>query len=183
VDEPTPLIGAVHLARALPLAWRPLPAATPRAVENWMHTNAVLLRALATLETQPPASDYENETGNALGRVLERLEAKTDLALSLLGRLLDANGAAAEPRPVRLGALGIEWPAGGDIAPGTPLLVSLHLSPRLPYPLELPVSVQHCANGNVQAAFTHLDDETRDWLERTVFRYHRRAIQASRTEG
>jgi hypothetical protein len=30
----------------------------------------------------------------------------------------------------------------------------------------------------VQAEFVSLSDEVQDWLERTVFRYHRRAIQA-----
>lgn len=177
------LIGAVHFAGEMPLSWRPLSAPTPRAVESWMHTNAVLLRALATLEAQPPASDYDSESGSASGRQMERLEAKVDLALSLLGRLLDAAGAQAESRPLRLSAQGIEWTAEADIPPGAALLLSLHLSPRLPHPLELPALVRHSAGGTIQAEFTHLNEETQDWLERTVFRYHRRAIQARRIEG
>jgi hypothetical protein len=162
----------------LPLEWQPLGDAERHAVEVWMHTNVVLLRALSTIEAQPPLSDYENEPGSPTGRMLERLEAKVDLALALMGRLLSQEQPAPWPTPLTLSARAVEWQADALPPAGSPVLITLHISPRLPQPLRLAAIVKHSGQGSAKAVFTHLGEEMQDWLERTVFRQHRRHIQA-----
>lgn len=143
-----------------------------------MHTNTVLLRALATIEAQPPITDYESEPGSPTGRMLERLEAKVDLALILMGRLLSQEHPAHYPVPLTLSAQAVEWKSDSLPPPGSPILITLHLSPTLPQPLRLTAIVKRSGQGSAEAVFTHLNEEMKEWLERTVFRQHRRHIQA-----
>jgi hypothetical protein len=74
----------------------------------------------------------------------------------------------------------LEWLDTNAPEPGREIIIYLYLSPKLPQPLTLTAIVQSCvAEGDtsrVQATFSHLNTELTDWLERTVFRYHRRAI-------
>ena len=42
----------------------------------------------------------------------------------------------------------------------------------------LPVQIIACANGQARAKLLHLTEEAQDWLDRTLFRYHRRMLQA-----
>jgi hypothetical protein len=162
----------------LPLEWRPLGDAEQHAVEIWMHTNIVLLRALATIDAQAPATDYENEPGSPTGRVLERLEAKVDLALTLLGRLLSQEQPAPRPASLTLSAQAVAWKSDSLPPAGSAVLITLHISSRLPQPLRLTAIVKRSGQGGAEAVFTHLGEELQDWLERTVFRQHRRHIQA-----
>ncbi len=162
----------------LPLEWRPLGDTEQHVLDIWMHTNVVLLRALATIEAQPPITDYESEPGSPTGRMLERLEAKVDLALTLLGRLLSQEQPAPRPIPLSLSAQAVTWKSEPLPPAGSPILLTLHISPRLPQPLRLTAIVKRSGQGSAEAVFTHLGEEMQDWLERTVFRQHRRHIQA-----
>lgn len=163
----------------MPLGWQsgPLPAAT--VLHEWMHTNVVLLHALATMETQAPARD--NESGNDMERKLERVEVKLDLALDLLSKLLAQHIPKPASCPVTLSASGIEWVCQGTPPAGN-IVISLFINPRLAQPLLLPASVRNAttaASGTrIAAEFTHLNEEVQEWLERTVFRNHRRFIQS-----
>lgn len=161
----------------LPLEWRPLGDAERGAAEIWMHANVVLLRALSTIEAQPSVTDYESEPGSPTGRVLERLEAKVDLALTLLGRLLGQEQPAPRPVSLTLSAQAVEWKSDSLPPAGSPVLITLHISPRLPQPLRLAAIVKRSGQGSAEAVFTRLEGEMQDWLERTVFRQHRRHIQ------
>jgi|GEM_PF-966936 len=171
-------LSPVHYQALLPLTWVAAESLDAAKLSVWMHTNAVLLRALATIEAQPPASDYESEPGTPTGRMLERLEAKIDLSLSLLSCLLGHEAHHQQALPATLSAGGIEWESASLPEAGSEILLTLHLSPKLPHPLQLPAHVERSGNGRALARFVHLDDDTRDWLERTVFRQHRRSIQA-----
>lgn len=163
----------------MPLGWQsgPLPAAT--VLNEWMHTNVVLLHALATMETQAPAR--ENESGNDVERKLERVEVKLDLTLNLLSKLLAQHIPQPDACPVTLSASRIEW-IGKGTPPAGNIVISLFVNPRLAQPLLLPASVRSAtvvATGTrIVAEFTHLSEETEEWLERTVFRNHRRFIQS-----
>jgi hypothetical protein len=170
--------GGVSYQAEMPLGWEPMPQISAMVLQEWMHTNAVLLHALATMETQPPERDQENSSD------IERIEAKLDLALNLLAKLLSQHAARPESRPASLSAAVIEWLDGGAQAPatGSDILISLYIHPQLAQPLLLPAKVrssQPVAGGTrVAAEFTRLSEEVGDWLERTVFRNHRRFIQS-----
>ena len=174
-------IGGVYFQASLPLSWRSAEALSEENVRAWMHTNAVLLRALATMEI--PQLERDNEPGAENEKRLERLEAKLDLALDLLARLLARDTAKPPAYPATLSATAIEW-LGNTTPPSGDLVISLYLDPRLPQPLHLPAAViastPTSAGQRTLAEFRRLDEETQEWLERMVFRQHRRHIQAAR---
>jgi hypothetical protein len=164
---------------AMPVSWRPETNVSASAVEQWMHGNIILLHALATMEAVQ--SEKESDTAPAMAKTVERLEAKVDLALALIAKLLAQDTALPPARPVTLAAESMEWLAQDGPEPGADILISLYISPKLPQPLMLPASVASVLKEQegmrIQVVFTHLSEEAQDWLARTVFRYHRRAIQ------
>jgi len=170
----------VFYAADLPLDWIPLSRIQPAQSEQWQYTGAALLRALAVLET--PVPEVERDFSSASGKAMERLEAKLDLALNLMTQLARQQAELSPLHHVVLRANSLEWL--GETAPVVQqlVLISLHLSPKLPQPLILPATVTGVAlrdNGvsRVRADFADLSEEMKEWLERTLFRFHRRSIQ------
>lgn len=163
---------------SLPLEWLPaddIPAATAAL---WQQGNLAVLHALATLEAAAP----EKEAGDAepaTQKAVERLEAKLDVALTLLSSLMLERVPLPAEIPVTLSVGSIAWQAGQDApSPGKRLRLRLFLSPRLPQPLQFLVRVACVEHGVCQAELLNLDSEMEEWLTRTLFRYHRRALQA-----
>jgi len=172
----------VFYAADLPLNWTPLSRIQPAQSEQWQYAGTALLRALAVLET--PVPEVERDISSANGKAMERLEAKLDLALSLMTQLARQQAELPPSHHVVLRANSLEWLGEPVPAMQQLVLVSLHISPKLPQPLILPATVTGVAlqdNGAslVRAAFADLSEEMEEWLERTLFRFHRRSIQQS----
>jgi len=167
----------------LPLQWRDAPLPAARVLQQQMRTNTVLFHALAAMET--PLTEQEAEVGSAMAKILDRLEAKLNLAVDLLSQLTASQTPLPATHPVTLSAEAIEWIAPDGPAADREITLSLFLDPRLPQPLQLParVATRVALPEGIRtfAEFAHLSDEVRDWLERTVFRYHRRYIQSLHT--
>ena len=165
----------------LPLSWSPLARPVPAfTLDEWMHTNIAILRALSTMEAVP--TDKENELGTAAAKAIERLESKIDLSLTLLSSLLTQKINYPETVHTKLSAYGIEWINSNPPASGSEIEISLYLSHKIPQKLTFPAKVTHAEvmpeGQRTRAEFLDLNEEMKDWLERTVFRYHRRAIQS-----
>lgn len=183
----------IFYAAELPLSWTALKRPQTLQAEQWQHDAVALLRALAVIET--PIAEMDRDISSATGKAMERLETKLDLALSMIMQLARQQAKLPASHPVTLRANSVEWTdtsapeRTGKAAPekAQPILLSLHLSPKLPQPLLIPAivtaveSLEHGAR--VRANFTHLNQEMEDWLERTLFRFHRRSIQQSRQHG
>ena len=170
----------LHFNAKLPLCWEDATPVSAFAVEERQQSNISLLRALTTLETVP--CDKDGEFSSAAQKTLERLEAKTDLALTLLAGLLAGKEKLPPALPISVSAQGMAWVSATGPELGAPLLLSIYLSPRFPLPLRLTATVTtseaQAEERLTQVDFTNLTPEILDWLERTVFRYHRRSIQA-----
>jgi hypothetical protein len=172
----------VFYAADLPLGWTPLGPLQPAQNEQWQYAGAALLRALAVLET--PVPEVERDISSASGKAMERLEAKLDLALSLMTQLARQHAELPPLHRIVLRAQSLEWL--GETVPATQqlVLVSLHISPKLPQALVLPalvtgVALQDHGASRVRADFADLSEEMEEWLARTLFRFHRRSIQQS----
>lgn len=163
----------------IPLSWHPEAEPSAGDIAVWMYGNVTLLRALAMIEAIQPELDAD--VGSGVGKVLERLEFKIDLTLSLIAKLLTQTAVPPSNCPVFVSAEGMEWIGKEAATEGDDIVISAYISPKLPQPLVLPAkikSVQQEPDGTrVYATFTHLSEEAQDWLSRTVFRYHRRAVQ------
>lgn len=140
-----------------------------------------LLRSTTTAETTA-LEDPEHTPQDA---ALARVEAKLDLALELLGRMLAAEQPQSPPRAVRWSRLGAQIAVTQMRPVGSKHLLSLQLPTGLNLPLRLPVEVL--------ASAPRADDQHDLWLafpadacglesalERFLFRQHRRQIAASR---
>ena len=163
----------------MPLSWRPEAEPSADDIAIWMHGDVTLLRALSTIEAMQPERD--GDMGSGVGKVLERLEFKIDLTLGLVAKLLAENAVMPSTRPVFVSAERMEWIGKEAASEGDDIVISAYISPKLPQPLLLPAkikAVQQEPDGTrIYATFTHLSEEAQDWLSRTVFRYHRRAIK------
>lgn len=161
----------------LPLSWRRETVLSAPTLASWRHSNVALLRALATLEAAP--ADRDHETDSHVSKTLDRLETKLDVALNMLAHLAMRDVEMPAPLPVTLGARSVEWlsdsplPAGGE-----QVALTLYLSPRLPEPLLLYARIVSSADGRCVAEILDEDEEFDEWMARTLFRYHRRGLQA-----
>lgn len=171
----------IFYAADLPLNWTTLSDHQPMQTEQWQHEAVALLRALAVIEA--PIAEADRDISSAAGKAMERLEAKVDMALSLIMQLAHQQRKLPEAHPVILRANSVEWTDASAPDKDQFILLSLYLSPRLPQPLLLPATVAavaHHENGaHIRAKFIALDQEMEEWLERTLFRFHRRSIQQS----
>ena len=179
---------SITFQTTMPLAWEVPGAPDEVTLAAWRHDNIVLLRALATLESMAP--DKEREPEQALGKALERMEAKVDIMLALLARLINQQTMPPASCPLTLAAQRVEWACPAISAPpaDSRVLLKLYLSPKLPEPLRLWVKVAtqpagaESADCYCLAEFLDEDAEFEEWMTRTLFRYHRRALQARRQQ-
>jgi len=143
-----------------------------------------LLRSLALVEDS--RVDEHDERSEA-SLPLQRLEAKLDLAMVLLGRLVRQQGPALTLRPVRWSRRGIRLQLGprSGAAPGQAGVVRVQPSDWLPDHVDLPVQVMaEAATGSgghfLWLRFHGLNDGLEMAVERHLFRVHRRQVAESR---
>lgn len=155
--------------------WRELKEFDPHQLSEWMRANVVTLRALAALETAGHEAEHE-ATGH--DSPTARLEAKVDLVLHLLGELIKGSRPIPAAVDVVLHAQSVEWTSATPPAPQTRGIVTIYLSPKLPWPLILPAQINRVDGGRAHAQLLHMSEEAQEWLDRTLFRYHRRELHA-----
>lgn len=143
-----------------------------------------LLRSIALVEDG--RSDDHDER-NESSQQLARLEAKLDLSLQLIGRLVRQQSDSLPLRPVRWSRRGIRLQVGprNGSAAGTHGVVRLQPSDWLPESVDLPVEVMAEAADGAGAhylwlRFSALGDSLEMALERHLFRVHRRQVADSR---
>lgn len=144
----------------------------------------MLLRSVALVEDSRGGDEGEERVDSSAQ--LQRLEARLDLALVMLGRLLQQSAPALPPCPLRWSRRGLrlDAPQGFAVAAGTGGVIRLQPAEWLPDHIELPVRV--LAEANLAGTFhlwlqLHSDsDALTAALERHLFRLHRRQVAESR---
>jgi hypothetical protein len=170
-----------------PLVWYPirLSAAARVAV---MQQACYLLTALNQIESpsEPALSSPDN-------RRLDRIEAKLDLTLHLLSRLLQPletassvknSGESAEEgaEKLRLSPHGIEWFDPAPPLEGTELMVELRPAEVLSLTLKLPAIALPPKPGDrwsASARFEGVSETLAEALYQFIFRKHRQAIRVA----
>ncbi|MFC6842167.1 PilZ domain-containing protein [Xanthomonas theicola] len=143
-----------------------------------------LLRGLTQIEDL--RSEDGTEERGELPLQLQRMDAKLDLMLVLLGRLTRQHEDALPLRPLRWSHRGLRLELGSrsGAAPGAAGLLRLQPSDWLPDHLELPVKVlAEAVAGSgfyLWLRFETLPPGLEEALERHLFRLHRRQIADSR---
>lgn len=169
----------IRYQASLPLSWHSEPVPSNATLASRRYANIALLRGLATLESS--TLEHEHEPDSHMAKTLERLESKLDIALSMLARVTMQNVQLPPPMAVTLSARAVEWVSDQALpAVAEHVLISLYLSPHLPEPLQLHARVVHASQGRCVALLQDEDEEFDEWMTRTLFRYHRRGLQARR---
>ncbi|HEX6999688.1 MAG TPA: PilZ domain-containing protein [Gammaproteobacteria bacterium] len=141
--------------------------------------NEVVLRTLALVEEHD-----ETHTEDAERAEMHRVEAKVNLVLELLADLVAAQHGALPARWVRFNSRGICWEADEPLPPDTLLRVVCYAAAAWPVPLKLHVRVASSDPGGagfrICARIEGLSAGAANWLEKLVFRRHRRAVAQSR---
>lgn len=141
--------------------------------------NETVLRSIAMLEERD-----ETQSDDAERAELHRLEGKLNLVLELLSELVRGGDAAARIYDIRMNARGLCWDVSEPVTPGGLLQLELFALPAWPVPLTLHARItdvdQHRGSWRLCARLEALTPGVRDWLDKLVFRRHRRAVALSR---
>ena len=143
-----------------------------------------LLRSVALVE-DARADDSHDERGDS--PQLQRVEAKLDLAMVLLGRLVRHSTPELDLRPLRWSRRGIRLELGARTGAAAGSLGVIRLQPCdwLPDHIDLPVSILAEAASGAGSCFLWLrfepmSDGLEMALERHLFRLHRRQVADAR---
>jgi hypothetical protein len=166
----------------LPLKWSLMKERAPLAALAHIHdANERFLRRVNSQEDEP--ADIA-ETHPELAKELLRLESKLDLIFDMVGTVLAGHLKLPKPCPIRLTAKGVSWDSRQTPPVGSRVHIALYLLPNYPYPLTLSgriQSVEKCPEGRqTTAVFDEMSESAQDWLEKMIFREHRRRVAHSR---
>ena len=144
-----------------------------------------LLRSVALVEDARGDDGHDDRSDATLQ--VQRLEAKLDLVMVLLGRLVRQTTQDLPLRPLRWSRRGIRLEQGtrSGATPGSMGVIRLQPCDWLPDHIDLPVViVAEAANGSgahyLWLRFEGLSDALEMALERHLFRLHRRQIAEAR---
>lgn len=146
-----------------------------------------LLRSVALIEDS--RGSEENEERSESNLQIQRLEARLDVALMLLGKLVRQQSDALPVRPVRWSKRGLRLEVGAQHAAtvGNQGIVRLQPSDWLPDCVELPATLLAVASNGQGANYLWLRHEFQGdaiemAVERHLFRVHRRQVAATRRQ-
>ncbi|MEM8941235.1 MAG: PilZ domain-containing protein [Pseudomonadota bacterium] len=166
------------------IAWREVEHdldATHLALVN--ASNEDFLRAVTVMGDVGTASDGgdgHSPVASEIARLDLKLNILTDLVSTLIYHQLDIPGTS----PVEVSATGLSW-SGTVPTPGATVYLQLYIKRGLPKPLccygeVLSTAEEHDA-GVARVKFVGLTGAARTWLEKLIFRHHRREVAYQRT--
>ena len=168
----------VHQDRC-PAAFLPGFADTPAAHVGTARAEMLLTSLAASDNARSEDGDDHAEPSSAL----QRVEAKLDLVLGLLGTMLRERGDLPPPTVLRWSTRGARIDVLGDalaIRPGARGVLRVQPADWLPDCIELPAHVIAVEGARVWLAFEPLSPNLADALERHLFRLHRKQVAESR---
>jgi hypothetical protein len=157
----------------------------PGAAHGQPQQAEALLHGLAQVEDLRGEDGSEEKRGE-LPALAQRMDAKLDLVLALIGRLVRQSAPPLPALPLRWSARGLRLALAQpvDHLPGTAGVVRLQPSEWLPDAIELPATVAASASVDGQSMlwlrFGALPAALEEALERHLFRMHRREVAARR---
>ena len=143
--------------------------------------NEDVLKIIYALDEQLP-DGVEEQHGQTPD--LAALEFKLNLLFDLVSQLLSHYIPLPPPRAAILSAGGLEWRDAEPPPVGAELRIEFYLSGRYPRPLTLFGTVESVipdeAGSWVALHFDAMGTGTQAWLEKLIFRHHRRSVAHAR---
>lgn len=170
-DNPESTLGLTYQAQ-LPLSWRSIDD-----IDSYMaKPNDRFMNILPVLD-EPESHLQESKLPSA---EIARLETKLDLILEMLGEIFQQRKPLPAQVPFQLSARGITWLEASPPDRESYIELQIYLSPQLFVPLNLLAQVTMVedkgSTHRVQAKFVGIDESIQEWLEKYIFRQHRRAV-------
>lgn len=169
----------------LPLAWEPSPLEDPAELEHYNQETARALQALALFE-EAPKEFTTDPNPKGPGQELQHLEAKVDVLISLVTRLVGQQQGLPKRHNTILRADSLEWtgPCAEQARQGDSGVVVIYPNPLLPLAFRLAGrvvgSIERSGSTWRITRFEHLSPLVAVGLEKLVFRRHRRQVAMSR---
>ena len=167
----------------LPLAWEPSPLSDPAELEHYNQETARALQALALFEEAPKEISTD---AVPKGQELLHLEAKVDVLLSLVTRLVSHQQGLPKRHNTVLRADTLEWtgPSAEQARTGDTGVIIIYPTPMLPMPFRLAgrvvSTVERAGIKWRLTRFENLSPLVSVGLEKLVFRRHRRQVAIAR---
>ena len=167
----------------LPLVWEPSPLSDATELEHYNQETARALQALSLFEEAPKELSAD---AAPKGQELLHLEAKVDVLLSLVTRLVSHQQGLPKRHNTVLRADTLEWagPCAEQAKTGDSGVIVLYPNPLLPMPFRLAGRVvSTIERGGTKwrlTRFEHLSPLVNVGLEKLVFRRHRRQVAIAR---
>ena len=167
----------------LPLVWEPSPLSDATELEHYNQETARALQALSLFEEAPKELSAD---ATLKGQELLHLEAKVDVLLSLITRLVSHQQGLPKRHNTVLRADTLEWagPCAEQAKTGDNGVIVLYPNPLLPMPFRLAGRVvSTIERGGAKwrlTRFEHMSPLVSVGLEKLVFRRHRRQVAIAR---
>jgi len=173
-DDSAPTGDGLTLDARLPVRWR---TDSPGELAALRQANEETLRVILSLDDHHVELPEES---TELAQEFQRLEAKLNLILELMSKVLARQFDLPPPAPLRLGAQSLEWEAAASPAAGSRGWLEVYLCPRYPQPLYIPAVIENATPARTRAVFVEPGEAVQDLLETLIFRHHRRQVAAAR---
>ncbi|PLW68290.1 PilZ domain-containing protein [Pseudohalioglobus lutimaris] len=140
-------------------------------------SNQAFLRAVAAVSAPPGELAEENA---AIVQEIGRLDLKINLLLELVGQLVYAQLEIPARTRATISSDGIEWHSNELPEPGQTVFMQVYIQHGTPKPLcfygEVVSEQAEHATGKARVRYLGLSEQTRGWLEKLIFRHHRRQV-------
>ncbi|MCC6207690.1 MAG: PilZ domain-containing protein [Gammaproteobacteria bacterium] len=171
----------------LPLGWREVKKDVLTAeILNACQSNERVLRGFSVLD-EHRTEGQEDEHVHHGAHESFRLEFKINLLLDMVARLLAEHISIPVAVPVRMSGSGIGWRSPNVPPVGSTVSVDLYLNRLYPTPItfygEVKSVVPDGEDFQVEMGYRDMSDSLRSWIEKLIFRHHRRQIAHSRQQG
>jgi len=174
-----PLPEGITFNDYLPMDWEVLVALPGEGEQYRYHrANEELLQNLL-LRDEPISQDGDEAEVVSGHEQFKRLETRLDLLLGLVTEMMANNTRLPAQHDVILGTHGLCVQAGGattGFKNGTLLKIRLYPDPHFPRPLILFAQLVDVQMQSFTVSFCPLEEGLQDWLDKYIFRQHRRSI-------
>ena len=169
----------------VPMSWRKAEEEIqPAQMIRVNDSNEEILRFMSVLD------DYHSESaidarGTNTGDIA-RLEYKVNLILDVVSQILVHHVELPPAIPIKMTASGIQWLCDQRLSRGQYVFLDIYFHHGYPRPIVILGKVQDVDRSgseyNIQASFEYMSDVVRRWLDKLIFRQHRRSIALSRRQ-
>lgn len=125
-----------------------------------------------------PQEPVDLDENDEISLELRRQDLKINLLLEMVGELLIQQNKLPSRVKLNLTSLGLECLSSiGTLKAGEKVAITLYITPSTPRALQLYGEVLTTGNeDNIVFKFVGVNQSVQDWLEKFIFRHHRRTI-------